>query len=366
MDPNATNPNNVPPVGDTPPAPQPLDTTPAPAPAAPAAPEAPVAPEAPAPVEPAAPTTPVAPEAPVAPVTPPAPAAPNLFAAAGTPEAPAAPQAPGFAPTPAPQAPGSKNKIVLIAAIVGGAVLLAIIGVVAYFMLTSVSKQDYQEATRQYNKVSVASAGLTGDVSSVSYSISGDDDAEFNEAVKEAEDSIAEIKTENEALSKMKAVRVGEGAKLYGPFNDKVKAYLVYATELINSVKNLRPAMATCGKISDATDTAGRVAALKACSSELQGVTDIPNAEMKTFISTIGTSYGEYATIYEKSAALTNPFGSQYEQYKALRDQMSAVQKKISEASSTLSDSLEKRDDEMSVKDSAKALGDFLTEKQKS
>ena len=247
MDPNATNPNNVPPAGDTPPAP-----------ATPASPEAPVAPEAPAPVEPEAPV------APATPVTPAAPAAPNLFAAAGTPEAPAAPQTPGFAPTPASQAPGSKNKIVLIAAIVGGAVLLAIIGVVAYFMLTSVSKQDYQEATRQYNKVSVASAGLTSDVASVSYSISGDDDAEFNEAVKEAEDSIAEIKTENEALSKMKAVRVGDGAKLYGTFNDKVKNYLAYATDLIDSVKNLRPAMATCAKVSDATDTASRVAALRA------------------------------------------------------------------------------------------------------
>lgn len=360
MDPNATNPSNVPPAGDTPPAPQPLDVTPAPAPAAPAAPEAPVTPEAPAPVEP---TTPVAPEAPV---TPAAPAAPNLFAAAGTPEAPAAPQTPGFAPTPASQAPGSKNKIVLIAAIVGGAVLLAIIGVVAYFMLTSVSKQDYQEATRQYNKVSVASAGLTSDVASVSYSISGDDDAEFNEAVKEAEDSIAEIKTENEALSKMKAVRVGDGAKLYGTFNDKVKNYLAYATDLIDSVKNLRPAMATCAKVSDATDTASRVAALKGCSSELQGVTDIPNAEMKTFIGTIATAYGDYASIYEQISALSNPYGSQYEQYKALRDKMYDVQDKISEASSTLSDSLEKRDDEMSVKDSAKALGDFLTEKQKS
>ncbi len=244
--------------------------------------------------------------------------------------------------------------------------LLAIIGVVAYFMLTSVSKQDYQEATRQYNKVSVASAGLTSDVASVSYSISGDDDAEFNEAVKEAEDSIAEIKTENEALSKMKAVRVGDGAKLYGTFNDKVKNYLAYATDLIDSVKNLRPAMATCAKVSDATDTASRVAALKGCSSELQGVTDIPNAEMKTFIGTIATAYGDYASIYEQISALSNPYGSQYEQYKALRDKMYDVQDKISEASSTLSDSLEKRDDEMSVKDSAKALGDFLTEKQKS
>jgi len=358
MDPNATNPNNVPPAGDTPPTQPPANDTPAPE--APVTPETPVTPEV-APVEPAAPAAPVAPEAPAAP------AASNPFAAAAAPEASTS-QPAGFAatPAPAPQAPNSKKKIILIAAIAGGAVLLAIIGVVVYMLLTSVSQKDYQEATRQYNDVSIASAGLTSDVSSVSYTISSDDDAEFNDAVKEAEASIEKIKTENEELSKMKAVRVGDGAKLYGTFNDKVKGYLAYATDLIDSVKNLRPAMATCGKVSDAKDAASRVAALKGCSSELQGVTDIPNAEMKTFIGTIATAYGDYATVYEQINALSNPYGSQYEQYKTLRDKMYAVQDKISDASKTLSSSLEKRDDEMSVKDSAKALGDFLTEKQKS
>jgi hypothetical protein len=232
------------------------------------------------PVEPTpAPVEPVAPTAPAEPVT----------TAAPAPETPAEPQNPMFAATPAqmPQAPKSdKKKLILIAAIVGGVVLLSVIGFIVYTLLTSVSQKDYQEATRQYNDVSIASAGLTSDLASASYSISSDDDAEFNDAVKEAEASIEKIKTENEELSKMKAVRVGDGSKLYGTFNDKVKAYLAYATDFIDSVKNLRPAMATCGKISDANDANSRVAALKACSSELQGVTDIPNAEMKTFIDT--------------------------------------------------------------------------------
>ena len=358
MDPNATNPNNVPPVGDTPPTQPPVGDVPTPTPA----PEAPVTPVEPTP----APVEPVAPTAPAEPVTT---AAPNPFAAAPAPETPAEPQNPMFAATPTqmPQAPKSdKKKLILIAAIVGGVVLLSVIGFIVYTLLTSVSQKDYQEATRQYNDVSIASASLTSDVASVSYSISSDDDAEFNDAVKEVEASIEKIKTENEELSKMKAVRVGDGSKLYGTFNDKVKAYLAYATDLTDSVKNLRPAMATCGKISDANDANSRVAALKACSSELQGVTDIPNAEMKTFIDTAATSYGEYATIYEQINGLSNPYGAQYEQYKTLRDKMYAVQDKISDASKTLRSSLEKRDDEMSVKDSAKALGDFLTEKQKS
>jgi predicted nuclease with TOPRIM domain len=319
MDPNATNPNNVQPADDTPPVQPPVAETPAPE------------------------VSPVAPEVPATPQ--------NIAAPVQTPQAPK---------------PSDKKKIILIAAIVGGVVLLVGIAFVVYSLLFSVSKKDYQEAKRQYNDVSIASAGLTSDVASVSYTLNDEDDADFNDAAKEAEASIEKIKTENTELSKMKAVRVGEGAKLYKAFNDKVDAYLAYATGLIDSVKNLRPAMTTCNKVSDAKDANSRVAALKACSSELQGVTDIPNAEMKAFIGTLASAYGDYATVYEQISALSNPYGSQYEQYKTLRDKMYDVQDKISDASSILSDELDKRDDELSIKDSAKALGDFLTEKQKS
>jgi amino acid permease len=125
MDPNATNPNNVQPADDTPPVQPPVAETPAPE------------------------VSPVAPEVPATPQ--------NIAAPVQTPQAPK---------------PSDKKKIILIAAIVGGVVLLVGIAFVVYSLLFSVSKKDYQEAKRQYNDVSIASAGLTSDVASCSVVVS--------------------------------------------------------------------------------------------------------------------------------------------------------------------------------------------------
>jgi len=348
MDPNNTNPSNTPPANDVPPV-QP------PAPEAPVTPEQPVTPvepATPAPVEPEAPAQPevASPFAAASPAPEAAPASVFSAAAAGAPQAPKQPK---------------NKKIILIAAIAGGAVLLAIIGFVVFSLLTTVSKEDYRDAARQFNQVSLASSSLTSDSRSLGSATGSSSDTTFEESVSEAEASVAKLNEENKALSELKAVRVGEGAKLYSTFNDKLKAYTAYATELIASVKALRPAMVICNNVSDAEDVAGRVAALKACSTALSDVKDIPNEQMNTYVVAIAKGYGEYAVVYEKTSALTNPFGAQYEEYKALRDQMNAAQDTISDASDTFSDALKARDAELSVKESADTLADYLTDQQK-
>lgn len=349
MDPNNSNDNNTPPTdGMLPEAP----VSPTPAPEVTPTPEAPSFSE-PTPAE----SAPVADPAPV-----------NPFTQANTTPAQGAPvqSSPASYSTGAPVSPGEpkSKKPLLIAAIIGGAVLLAIIGVVAYMLLSTVSKEDYRNATKQFNSVSSASSSLNSDVRSLSSATSSSDE-KFDESVKEVEASLAKIETENEELSKQKAVRVGEGAELYGTFNDKMKAYLAYADELVVSVKNVRPAMLKCSAVSDAEDVTSRIAALKECASSLGSVSDIPNAQFKTYIGEIKGVYEEYASIYEGMAGITAPFGAQATEYRALRDRMTAVQKTLSDSTKKFSADLKVRDDELSMKDSTKALGDFLVEKQK-
>lgn len=345
MNPNDNDPNATPPVDGA----NPVPVTPE-APTTPIASEAPASPDS---VTPITPETPVTPGAPVVPLTPSTPDTTSSFTAG--PEGPKTPKTPKFS-----------KKMILIAAVVGGAILLAIIAAIIFVALTSVSKEDYRDAARQYNKVNTASASLTSDVSLLGSAAGNSSDAIFDQRVSEVEDSIAKIKTENEELAKLKAVRVGEGAKLYKTFNDKMKAYLAYGSDLVTSVKNLRPAMVTCDNVSDASDAAARVAAVKACATELEGISDIPNEQMKTYISALAENYKKYASIYEQMTALTNPYGAQYEQYKALRDQSYDVQDAITAAGTTFRKDLEKQDDELSVKDSANKLGDYLSDQQKS
>lgn len=292
------------------------------------------------------------------------------FGAAPAPEASATPIAAApIAPATNPVSQGGGNgkgkKLALILGSIGGVILLALIGAILYFTLGSVTKEDYRDAARQFNNVQIAGTAFYSDVSSLSYSLRDDDDTAFNDDLKAAQESIDKVRSENESLSKLKAVRVGEGAKLYKTFNDKLDQYLTNGGELIESVKQLRPAMLTCAKISSATDADARVTALKTCSTALGQVGELPNEQFKTYAAALKDNYAAYATTYEKIAALTNPYGAQYEQYKTLRDQMYDTQDKISAASKTFTSDLDKRDKEVSVEDSSKALANYLNEQQR-
>lgn len=266
--------------------------------------------------------------------------------------------------TGSPRSPKTK-KAILIGGIIAGALVLAIIGVVVFLALTSVSKQDYQDAAKQFNQVSLASSGLIPDVKSLGVSTGSGNDAAFEENLKETEGSLEKIKTENEALSKLKAVQVGEGANLYKTFDEKLDAYLTYGTGIVASVKNLRPAMVVCEKISAASEAAARVATLKECAAAFDAVKDIPDASFKAYITTLKDAYKEYATTYEGINALSNPYGAQYEQYKPLRDKMYDVQDKITDATKAFTNSLNESDDKYSINESADALAAYLNDQQR-
>lgn len=361
MNPNTPQPTDQPevpavPTTDTPVVPE-TNETPVPSTESPAV-ETPTA-------EPAAADTPVSspfgtPAESQAPVTPSAPGTPGV-----APETPSAfGSAPGAPLTTPPGAPKNNKKLITIIAAAAGVVVLAVIAVIVFLAMTTVSKQDYAAAAGQFTTVSSANSSLTRSVSALSSGVT-DEDAEFNTAVKNAEDAIAKLKSENDELGKLKAVKVGEGGDLYKTFDGKLEAYLEYGSGLITSVKNVRPALITCDAISDANDAAARVTALKACSEALGKVNDIPNAEFKTYIGALKTEYASYATTYEKMAAITNPYGAQYEEYKTVRDQMYDILDNISAATKTFTSGLNQRDKDLSVKDSANALADYLNEQQR-
>jgi len=285
---------------------------------------------------------------------------------ASSPLNPVAPLGSGPATTPPSQGKEfNKKKLIVLAGIIGGVVLLAIIGFVLYMVLMNVSKKDYQEAATQFNTVSSKNSGLTSKVSTLSSGITDDTDDEFNTAVTAVESSITALKDENTKLGNLKATRVGEGKVLYVAFNDKLTTYVADGNKLVDSVKMIRPALVICDKIGASSDTKARLAALKVCTSSLGTVGDIPNVEFKALIASLETGFTKYVTIYEGISALTDPYGSQYAQYKVLRDDSSAAQKALSTAQADFAAAIKKHDDEISVKDTANALSKYLTDQQK-
>lgn len=267
----------------------------------------------------------------------------------------------------APQQPKKSNKklIILIASIVGALLVIGAIAAVLYFMLMSVSKEDYSKAQTQLESVSTASSEVLSDVTTLSRTLGATStDATFDGNVKDARDSLAKMRSENEELGKLKAVRVGEGGELYKTFDSKINAYLDNADGLVTSVDKLRPALVSCSKISSSIAGAARSTALKSCSTELNKIDSLPNPQFNTYVTSLKSAYSAYAKDYATTIALTDPYGAQYSQFTTLRDKVLADQEKITDATKTFTEDLQTRDEELSLKDPAEALHDYLVKQQ--
>jgi len=275
---------------------------------------------------------------------------------------PEAKQTSALSPTPKPKM--TKKKIILIASIVGGALLLALVGAVVFLAVTTASKQDYREAAVQYNTLSSANSVLTRNITALSSGLTTATDDEFDSSIKRVEESIATLKKENEELGDLKAVRVGDGKDLYNTFDAKLSNNIAYSVDMVSTVKTIRPIMVVCSKVSKEPGNPARLAAAKDCSTALNTVGDISNAQYSAFIGSLKVGYADYARDIESFLVLTDPYGTQFEQYKILAGKINATQRTLSKASTDFSAAVRKTTAELSVKDSANALGKYLREQQ--
>jgi hypothetical protein len=324
-------------------------------------------PESPAPEVPAAPAPSPAPVEPApAPVPP---AAPNPFGAAAPVSSEPAAATPFAQPTstigsspnsnPTPNFLGDAKKkklIILIAAVVGGLIVLGVIAVILLGFLFP-SKADYRDAATQFNTVSSAYSDLNSNASTLQYDVSGSTtDTEFTNDSDSVTKSLTAFQDANKKLAGMKAVKSGDGQKLYATYEGKVTAFSAYATDLLTSLKSFRPVSKACDDVSTST-------LLGECVTALNNVGDIPNADLKQFVTTLQTQYKAYQSVKTQIDAIKDPYGNQYTQYSALRKQSYDIQDKISSAGSDFSSNASKHANDIDPATAANALGDFLVKK---
>jgi len=269
----------------------------------------------------------------------------------------------GSAPIGSPvQAPLGKGKtkklIILISIIVGAVVVLGVIAIVVLSMLM-VSKKDYRDAATQYNAVASASSDFRSDASSLQYSASSSTtDTVLANNIDSIKASVIKLQDQNKKLSELKAVRIGEGKRLYDTFNTKLTAYTAYADNLATSLQSVHPALKACSD-----STLKGVALLNSCVDAINKVGTMPDADVKAYVTVLQTQYVALQGVTTQLTALTDPYGKQYEQYKSLRDQGYAIQDKMTAASKDLSSNAAKHAKEVDPADQANALGDFLVKK---
>ena len=251
----------------------------------------------------------------------------------------------------------NKKLLIIIATVFGAVVLLGIIAFVAVNLL-SVSKKDYSNASVQFNKVSSSSSSLTLAVSTLQYDTNGSTtDTEFTNDSAAVDTALQTLKDENAKLATFKAVKVGEGKKNFDAFSMKLNDYSTYVKDFATSLKSVRPAFTACGSSVSGTDINVRLAA---CVAALSKVTDVPNADMKQYVTMLQTQYASLKDITAQATALSDPYGKQYEQYKVLRDKRYVVQDAVSSASKDFKSNISKHADDADPKTVANILGDYL------
>jgi cell division protein FtsB len=266
------------------------------------------------------------------------------------------------APTPAPIPPAplkTKRKLFIILGAVGAGLILLVVAALFVIDSFTVSKEDYQAAAKQYSVVSATNTLLASSMYDLT---SSDTTSEFDAAAKKTEENFDKLEKENQTLGGLKASRVGESGKLYGEFDKKLDAYIAYAKSVFESTKKFYPASVTCDAISEAEDSNARVIAVKTCSDALSSVGDLPEPSYDTYAKALATNYAQYSVVLADINALSDPYGSQYEQYKTLRDKRTAIQNSISDASTARREAVNAKEEELSVQDTASAYSNYVVE----
>lgn len=298
---------------------------------------------------------PVPPQPPVQPKVPAQPTQP------GAPMRSMQPMQPGQMPGGVP--PKSNNKtLFLILGIIGGVLVLGGILLAVFFMFFSVSKSDYRSAYGQMSELSSANSALNMEISTLHYGLSSTE-TKFKNDAQAVEEAIEKVRKENEKLAELKAVKVGEGKKRYGAFNEKLGSYLKYTEDATKSLRDLYGAAKPCDGDVDTSDVAAYKAALNKCILALKEVGNTPNEDVKTYVKSLTTEYENLSSIIDKLSTITSPYGSQYDEYRSLRDQTYKVQDNIRNSYTDFRSNIEKHAKEVSVKDQADDLSEFLGEK---
>ncbi len=302
--------------------------------------------------------------------------APEAPVSAPAPEVQAAPEAPAPAVAPAPSfaavaetplatLPQKNKKTGLLIGIIGAAiVVLAGIGFLIFFLISQVSKEDYQAANTQYDKVAVEAEKLNdlGD-SFMSELSNAKDAAAYDTFSEETKATLASAKTQNDELAKLKAAKFGESGKLYGKFNDKFKSSVTYKGELITSFDKVMNAMFECRKDMD-TSNPEKVDIskyYKSCSDQLDAAGTLPNKALETYRKEVVAQFSTMSTVYTeyKSAVASKNQTAVDEANKKGR----AASDKITEAAKTAKDSLNTDVKANDTTEEGKALKAFLDEK---
>lgn len=249
----------------------------------------------------------------------------------------------------------SSKKPLIIVITIG---LVVITALLIYGILVTPARQPYRDALAQYNNTNAALSRTN-----VSLNAGGASDEEFEKGLEAVKASFVSLDTENKALSKTTVLTDGEGKALYVKYDKDLKAYATYNTNVLESMKKVRPVLHSCSAAMDeVTVDAQGAGVIRACADKMQAATDVPDEDYKKLAEDFQKSYAELATILEQMASISDKNSAEYQQ---LSEQRSEIVNNFSEASTAFSKSVQAKRKAILSTSSANDLKVYLEEKSR-
>lgn len=246
-----------------------------------------------------------------------------------------------------------KTLIVIIAA-----ALAIVCGLLVYGILVTPARQPYRDAQAQFQNVDNALARTN-----ISLNASEATDEEFAQGITAVRAAFVSLEKENEALGAQSVLEEGEGKALYDAYNEDLKNFITYNTNVIDSMEKIQPVLRKCStEMQTVKADAEGAAVVRACAVEMQAVSGVPDEDYEQLATTFAAKYDELATVLGKMAPVADTSSAEYS---ALSTQREAVLEDFSIASSTFTKNVQQHRTAVLATDSAKALHDYLEVKSR-
>ncbi|PID33093.1 hypothetical protein CR969_02575 [Candidatus Saccharibacteria bacterium] len=265
-------------------------------------------------------------------------------------------------PVAAPSLAPKKSKLGVI---IGGSValVLLIVGIIlAVLFLSGPSQRDYKQAADKYEEIGQKLMSVGTKSSSVYYGFSSSTETSFKNDIEDIKESLEKIKKYNKELGEMKAVKKGPAKEPYDKFNDKFDKFVTYVEEFSDSMVAAKEGFSGCDRAMNGSSSV-TIKAINDCVADMGSAEDkVKNKTLKEFISKFKSEMKLMSDLYAKAKAIKNPYGRDYDKYRALKEQLYEVQGRLRDAAQDMRSDIEKDMKKLDPRDEAKELSKILRE----
>jgi len=244
------------------------------------------------------------------------------------------------------------KKTILIIAVIG---LVAVAALLIYGIMVTPARQPYRDALAQYENTNNALSRT-----SISLNSSTANNEEFQKGVDAVKAALTSLEKENAALAKATVLTDGEGKTLYVAYDEDIKEYVAYNSDVLISMQKVRPVFHKCSAtMNEVVANAEGASVMRACAVDMQKATDVPDADYKQLAEAFYVSYDQLATTFEKMAAISDTNSTEY---KALTEQRDEAVESFTTASNAFSKNVQQTRKEIMNTRSATDLKNYLSD----